>query len=140
MKYTLIDNYINIYNKTQYNNMEATQTSTHKYFITYQNEPHYQDFDKAKRNICMTYTINEDGTVSYGAAIFRKQSKQEKCVKRSIRETAIKRLQKKPVTIQVKHDGVLNPKSETDMLLIKDAVRKAMFTKGCKQKVQTVSA
>jgi hypothetical protein len=101
-------------------------------FISYKCEPRKKTVDEARRVICMAYECSEDGTVKYGACVFRKENPTEKCRKKDIRTKAQERLTKWPLKFKVPlgKNETLDVKNAEDMQKVVMRIRKTMFTYG----------
>lgn len=76
-------------------------------FLTYVNDPHGSSFETAKRIVAIKCNYTDDGSVEYGASIFRRTGDEvfTKTSRAGIRHTATQRLIKKPVKFHVDMNG-----------------------------------
>jgi hypothetical protein len=98
----------------------------------YRCEPRNATPSEARRVICMTFKTKPDGTIQYGAAIFKREFPNERLSKKALRKTAIDRLAIRPITFLAKiPDGYsIDMKKECDQQLAAASIRKMMFKKG----------
>lgn len=119
-------------------NMEKFEkkSDTSKKYFSYMTEPRHATPDKAKRVICMAYEYNDDGTVKFGACVFRRQAPKEKFVKKDIRHTAEERLINWPLKFKLHTDDKLNLREKKDLDKVLTRIRKTMFKLGTYNKAE----
>lgn len=92
--------------ETARRNAERTATSLHL-----QSGGRFIYRPKGRRMVTVAYRRNDDGTLSYGAVIFKKDSPSEQYSKSVLRQQALERLSTAPVTVEtpkVDHVGELD--------------------------------
>lgn len=94
----------------------------------YIREPSNAPTGQEKRFIAVAMSYTPDGTVKYGASIFRRDAKNEAIVKKNLRETARGRLEKRPIVFKLQNTNTFSYKD------VVTEVRKTIHRQGVSSK------